>query len=452
MRYLSQIFQPVITIPRDAVIKNTEITCKSQKLLLECGLVRPTSAGFFTILPLARRVLNKLESLVHHCMEEIGAQRMSLPSLTAAKLWERTGRLQDIGVELLKVEDRHGKKYVLSPTHEEAMADLLADIGPLSYKQLPLLLYQISNKFRDEPRPKHGLLRSREFSMLDAYGAHTTPACASETYDRVNNAYTKLFDTLKLPIHRVAAPSGAMGGTLSHEWQLVADAGEDILEVCLKCDNVVRADTASGVCDKCGSETKRVNSIEVGHTFVLGERYSAALGAHYTAPDATSTPIYMSCYGIGITRLLAASVEALGNDKALRWPDAIAPYRLLIIGPKEGSKEWLVGGWEEVQRLGQELEQVGLEGDVVLDDKHTHTIGRRMKAADRMGYPIIVVCGRSATENPPKYELYTSRAVGYTAPVLLTRSELITEVVRIVRNGNIEIQLKDIDVKQVVGN
>ncbi|XP_013143882.1 PREDICTED: probable proline--tRNA ligase, mitochondrial [Papilio polytes] len=452
MRYLSQIFQPVITIPRDAVIKNTEITCKSQKLLLECGLVRPTSAGFFTLLPLARRVVNKLENLVNQCMEEIGAQRMSLPSLTASKLWEKTGRLQDVGVELLKVEDRHGKKYLLSPTHEEAMADLLADIGPLSYKQLPLLLYQISNKFRDEPRPKHGLLRSREFSMLDAYGAHTTPACASETYDRVTSAYRKLFDILQLPIHRVSAPSGAMGGTLSHEWQLPADAGEDILAVCHKCDSIARAHNESKVCDKCASETQYVNSIEVGHTFVLGARYSAALGAHYTARDSTPTPIFMSCYGIGITRLLAASVEVLANDKALRWPDAIAPYKLLIIGPKEGSKEWSMHGWEEVQTLGQELEAAGLAGEVLLDDKHSHTIGRRMKAADRMGYPMIVVCGRSTTENPPKYELYVSKGVGYTKPVLLARTELITEVARIAGNGNIDVTVKDSKEKHVVEN
>ncbi|CAK1587406.1 unnamed protein product [Parnassius mnemosyne] len=446
MRYLSQIFQPVLTIPKDAIIKNTEITCKSQKLLLECGLVRPTGSGLFTILPLARRVLNKLEALVIRCIEEAGAQRMSLPSLTAARLWEKTGRLQDVGAELMKVEDRHGKKYILSPTHEEAVADLLADVGPLSYKQLPLLLYQISNKYRDEPRPKHGLLRSREFSMLDAYGAHASPECAKETYERVTNAYRKLFQTLELPIYRVAAPSGAMGGSLSHEWQLLADAGEDTLQLCPECKSAMRSEQdSSRQCVRCASEMQLVNSIEVGHTFVLGARYSEPLRAHYAAVDAASTPLHMSCYGIGITRLLAASVEALANDKALRWPEAIAPYRVLIIGPKEGSKEWAVHGWEEVQGLGEELEnEAGLYSDVVLDDRHTHTIGRRMKAADRMGYPIIVVCGRSTTEQPPRYELYRSKRVGYSAPVLLTRAELLATLATEANVTKVEVNPKEI--------
>ncbi|XP_068625982.1 probable proline--tRNA ligase, mitochondrial [Battus philenor] len=427
MKYLSQIFQPLITIPRDAVIKNTEITCKSQKLLLECGLVRPTSSGFFALLPLAQRVMDKLETLVQRCMEEAGAQRMTLPSLTTSKLWERTGRLEDVGAELLNVEDRHRRKYILSPTHEEAVADLLADVGPLSYRQLPILLYQIGSKFRDEPRPKHGLLRSREFQMMDAYGAHASPECARDTYERVTGAYTKLFQTLQLPVHRVAAPSGSMGGSLSHEWQLLADAGEDLVEVCPDCNTAVRADhTSSGRCNTCKTETRRTNSIEVGHTFVLGDKYSSALGAHYTSQDATPTPIYMSCFGIGITRLLAASVEALGNERALRWPEPIAPYRLLIIGPKEGSKEWNSFGWERVCGLGEELERdAALQADILLDDKHNYTIGKRMKAADRMGYPWVVVCGRSANEQPPRFELYRCKRVGFTAPQILTRSELV---------------------------
>ncbi|CAH2218044.1 jg3136 [Pararge aegeria aegeria] len=206
MRFLSQIFQPVITIPKGAKIKSTEITCKSQKLLMECGLVRPTSSGLFTILPLARRSITKLENIIHHCLEEVGAQRLSLPCLTSAKLWKQSGRIDSVGPELIQVEDRHGKRYLLAPTHEEAIADLVADIGPLSYKQLPFLLYQIGNKYRDEHRPKHGLLRSREFSMLDAYSIHASDACATNTYNVVTDAYKKIFRTLDLPVHRGEFP------------------------------------------------------------------------------------------------------------------------------------------------------------------------------------------------------------------------------------------------------
>ncbi|CAH2062071.1 unnamed protein product, partial [Iphiclides podalirius] len=431
MKYLSQIFHPVLTIPKDAVIKSTEITCKSQKLLLECGLVRPTASGLFTLLPFARKALDRLENLVHRCMEEAGAQRMSLPSLTHSRLWEKTGRMQDMDAELLKVEDRHGKKYVLGPTHEEAISDLLADVGPLSYKQLPLLLYQIGTKYRDERRPKHGLLRSREFSMMDAYGAHASAECAAATYRRVGEAYGTLFRTLGLPVHRVAAPSGAMGGSLSHEWQLPAEVGEDELAVCGGCGAAARADLApEGTCPQCGSGTERVSSVEVGHTFVLGTRYSEPLRANFTAPDASSTPLVMSCYGVGITRLLAASVEALANDKALRWPEAIAPYRVLIIGPKEGSKEWAAHGWDAVVGLGERLSAAVGQDSVLLDDKHAHSIGRRLKAADRLGFPAVVVCGRSACQRPPLYELHRCRRNGFQAARLLTSDQLVAALAR----------------------
>ncbi|XP_048485676.1 probable proline--tRNA ligase, mitochondrial [Plutella xylostella] len=142
MRLLSKVFQPLITIPKNAKIKSTEVTCKSQKLLLECGLIRPTSSGLFAILPLAQRAMDKLERHICKHIEAAGAQRISLSSLTPASLWDKSGRLQEMGPELMKATDRHGKQYVLAPTHEEAITDLLADVGPLSYKQLPLILYQ----------------------------------------------------------------------------------------------------------------------------------------------------------------------------------------------------------------------------------------------------------------------------------------------------------------------
>lgn len=420
MRYLSKLFQPVITIPKNAKIKNTEITCKSQKLLLECGLIRPTGPGLFTILPLARRSLDKLENLIRSCIEAAGGQRMAVPSLTSATLWDKTGRLQEIGPELIKMEDRHGKKYLLAPTHEEAIADLLADVGPLSYKQLPLLLYQIGNKYRDEARPKHGLLRAREFSMLDAYGVHEHEQCAREVYSAVTDAYYRLFQTLDLPVHRVEAPSGDMGGPLSHEWQLPAPAGEDTVYVCNTC---ARAALQEGPCHKCGGETKEVQSIEVGHTFLLGSKYSAALSALCTPSSGPPAPLYMSCYGIGITRLLSASIEALSSDKCLRWPDPIAPYSVCIIGPKEGSREWQTHGIGAISQLYQTLESVR-PGDVIVDDRHQLTIGKRLMMADRMGYPYIVVIGKAALSDPARYEVY--RSCDATASVqLLTATELL---------------------------
>ncbi|XP_063899020.1 probable proline--tRNA ligase, mitochondrial [Helicoverpa armigera] len=415
MRYLSKVFQPVITIPKNAKIKNTEITCKSQKLLLECGLIRPSGPGMFTILPLARRALDKLEALIISSIETAGAQRMSVPSLTAASLWEKTGRLQEVGPELMRMEDRHGKKYLLAPTHEETIADLLSDVGPLSYKQLPLLLYQISNKYRDEHRPKHGLLRAREFSMLDAYGIHASEECARSCYGTVCEAYSELFRRLDLPVHKVSANPGEMGGSLSHEWQLPAAAGEDQLALCRQCERAPLSDT----CDTCGGDVLTVSSVEVGHTFILGTKYSSPLAAHYTPASGAPQPLIMSCYGIGITRLLAASIEALSSETQLRWPAPIAPYSVIIIGPKEGSREWQSHGLESINRL---CDRVSVTHDALIDDRHQLTIGKRLMMADRMGYPNIIVMGKASLENPPRYEVYSRNA---TAPRLLTDAELL---------------------------
>ncbi|OWR41350.1 putative prolyl-tRNA synthetase [Danaus plexippus plexippus] len=420
MKLLSKIFQPVITIPKGAKIKNTEITCKSQKLLLECGLVRPTSTGFFTLLPLARRALTKLENIVHRCLEDVGAQQISLPCLTSSRLWEASGRLDRVGSELLKVEDRHNKKYILSPTHEEAIADLLSDVAPLSHKQLPFILYQIGNKYRDELRPKHGLLRSREFLMMDAYSVHTDTDSALCTYDTLTHAYRNVFRELRLPVRRVEAPSGDMGGTLSHEWQLPAPSGEDCLSVCPSCSHTTLLEEGKEgrKCVACGRETEICSSIEVGHTFVLGDRYSA--------------PIVMACYGIGLTRLLAASVELLSSERSLRWPHALAPYKAIVIGPKEGSKEWVHHDSPRLEQLGAQVEAVA--GDVVLDDRHHLTIGKRLLQADKTGYPYIIVCGRSALESPPRYELHRDQGEVLTLP--------LNELLAFIKDDNKERDLK----------
>ncbi|KAI5632797.1 tRNA synthetase class II core domain (G, h, p, S and t) domain-containing protein [Phthorimaea operculella] len=392
MRYVSQLFQPLITVPKNAKIKNTEITCKSQKLLLECGLVRPTSSGLFSLLPLAQRALDKLENLVRSHLDAIGGQRITLPCLAAESLWERSGRLQEVGPELMTMTDRHQKRYLLAPTHEEGIADLLADVAPISYKQLPLLLYQIGPKYRDEHRPKHGLLRAREFRMLDAYGAHATRESAEEMYQKVTNAYRRLFETLHLPVYRVEAPTGEMGGSLSHEWQLRAPAGED--------------------------------AIDIWHTFILGTKYSEALQAHFTPPGGQTDPLIMSCYGIGLTRLLAASVEALSSEVSLRWARAIAPFSAIVIGPKAGSKEWQPTGWESLVRLAERLE-LALGDEVLMDDRHALTIGKRLLFADKMGYPHIVVCGRHALDTPPRYELRGGGGGGVT---LHTPDELVDAI------------------------
>ncbi|XP_048485677.1 probable proline--tRNA ligase, mitochondrial [Plutella xylostella] len=415
MRLLSKVFQPLITIPKNAKIKSTEVTCKSQKLLLECGLIRPTSSGLFAILPLAQRAMDKLERHICKHIEAAGAQRISLSSLTPASLWDKSGRLQEMGPELMKATDRHGKQYVLAPTHEEAITDLLADVGPLSYKQLPLILYQISSKFRDEHRPKHGLLRARHFTMMDAYSHHASEDCVLNTYERISRAYRDIFEGLGLKVYRVEAPSGAMGGSLSHEWQAVAEAGEDSLTICQRCQHA----GLEAKCPRCGGEGEVVSSIEVGHTFVLNTRYSSPLGACYTDAQGARPPLRAACYGVGGSRLLAACVEAGG-----RWPRGVAPYSALLVPPKEGSKEWQQLGWSAVEQVYSQLSVLPtLRDDVIVDDRCDMTIGKRLMQANRMGYPYVVVMGKAALESPPRYEL-----VCESSTQLLTMPELLKTI------------------------
>ncbi|RVE43088.1 hypothetical protein evm_012262 [Chilo suppressalis] len=185
-----------------------------------------------------------------------------------------------------------------------------------------------------------------------------------------------------------------MGGSLSHEWQVCARAGEDLIEICPSCSHAA-IPSQGKQCSRCGSETDTHSCIEVGHTFILGTKYSEPLKAQFTSSSGVSEPLIMSCYGIGITRLLAASLEALSTDTCLRWPRPIAPYSAIIVGPKEGSKEWLSHA-DSIEQVYHQLDSIpSLRGDVIIDDRHNMTIGKRLMMADRLGFPLAVVLGKS---------------------------------------------------------
>lgn len=405
---LSRLFQPLNVKPKDAPDRKDSAVSVSQKLLMDTGIISLRSHGMFGLLPLGQRVMMKLTKLIDQEMNRVGAQRLSLPLLTNGDLWKKTGRWETTGQELMKLEDRHGKEYVLSPTHEEAVTHLMSEIYPFSFRQLPLRMYQINSKFRDEMKPRSGLLRSREFVMKDLYTFDKSVEAAGLTYEEVCGAYDRIFKRLGIPFLKVAGDCGNIGGIYSHEYHYISANGEDTLHVCESCSSSKNAELMlpeeDDCCDKCGSLVKRVTGIEVGHTFFLGTKYSEVLGACYQNELGKPQLLQMGCFGIGVSRLLAATVEVLAQEGNIRWPWEIVPYKICLIGPKKGSKEAGAASW--VDHLAEAMNSMpALKDDVVVDDRDRLTIGKRVMEAKKSGYPFIIVVGKRACEMMPMFEL-----------------------------------------------
>ena len=280
-------------------------------------------------------------------------------------------------------------------------------MSPISHKQLPLKLYQIATKFRDEMKPRFGLMRAKEFMMKDLYTFDVCLKTAHQTYEEVNEAYRKIFDHIGVPYVKVDADTGVMGGTTSHEYHYPCEVGEDRLAYCKQCNMAINQEKLNErFCQKC--ENKNIvfqQGIEVAHTFVLEDKYSKVLGAKYLNSKGKPVNCQMGCYGIGVTRLIAASLEVLSSEKELRWPMALAPFKICILPPKKGSKEETQAGhWAE--KIYQEI---NYDDDVILDDRNL-TIGRRIFEAKKMGYPMIVVIGQMAIKDDPHFELHLTNS------------------------------------------
>lgn len=414
---LSQLFQP-LALPMDGQAGSEgrpgEPTCRSQRLMLQAGLIHPTSPGCYCYLPPTVRAMEKLVKLMDEEMQAVGGQKLNMPSLCSAELWRASGRWDQMGPELFRLVDRHNHSYCLGPTHEEVVTALVASQTGLSHRQLPLRLYQVTRKFRDEPKPRFGLLRSREFYMKDMYTFDTSEEAARSTYEQVCSAYCSLFTRLGLPFVKVQAATGSIGGTTSHEFQLPADIGEDRLLLCPKGHFAANVETLNGEqtsCPTCGGKLSETKGIEVGHTFYLGTKYSSVANAVFSSAENKPRLAEMGCYGLGVTRILAASIEVLSTEDSIRWPSLIAPYQLCFIPPKRGSREEEEGAvlLEQVyDHLAEALPR--LAGDSVLDDRTQMTIGKRLKDAKRLGYPYVVVAGKRVCEDPPVFEVWNQNA------------------------------------------
>ncbi|MCJ1444683.1 MAG: hypothetical protein MMC23_005185 [Stictis urceolatum] len=384
-------------------------------LLERAGFLRQSHAGLYHLLPLGLRVQSKISHLLETHMHTLSASRVSLSTLSSPTLWHQSGRFPSVRSELFQLTDRKGTPYLLSPTHEEEITSLVAQTIH-SPRSLPLRLYQITRKYRDEKRPRGGLLRAREFLMKDLYTFDASRAEALRTYEAVRGAYGAFFRGLGLPVLVARAESGSIGGELSHEFLLTSELGEDTVLECgggkegggcgwvgneevltAGSESEAEADSAPGklesesgrekrACPECGGPLGSRRAIELGHTFHLGTKYSAPLGA-----SVGGTPLQMGCHGIGISRLLAASAAHCSTSVGLGWPRAIAPFEAVVIPGRNEDVEAAEG---VADRLRAGVGEKGSLMDVVVDDRADKELGWKMKDADLVGYPVMLVLGR----------------------------------------------------------
>eukprot|EP00048_Salpingoeca_helianthica_P007345 m.109314 g.109314 ORF g.109314 m.109314 type:complete len:552 (-) comp14304_c0_seq2:775-2430(-) len=527
---VSALFAPTLReAPKDAILP-------SHRLLLRAGYMRQCAAGIYSLLPLAVRSLDKITAIINEEMGAIGAQRLAMPCLTPAALWKKSGRLDGAGEELIQLKDRKKADFVLGPTHEEVITDLVANMLT-SHRQLPLLLYQLDRKFRDEARPRSGLLRCREFWMKDLYTFDASVEGARQTYAAVCGAYSRIFARMGLPVVRAEADTGNIGGEMSHEYHLATAAGDDHVAVCSKCSyaanleiarsrvtapptsaplehsdaaiagllrdvglgemskcilhatlveastptstptlfvwpasrtfsplkakcatlsNTPQEDAASrakallasgaplsivldqslgevprGVrtvtvttsdvteiiegdgcpCPGCQGTLTLKRGLELGHAFLLRQRYSVPMGAMF-AGDNGLQPAEMGCYGIGVSRLLAAAAEAFHDDRGLALPLPISPVRVSIV-----AQTAVTGLAEETYDRLNALPS--LRGEVLLDTSE-RSLGEKMKMSELLGVPYMIVLGSRAV-GASDLEVHV-RATG--AKVRLTHTQL----------------------------
>ena len=369
----------------------------SHKLMLKAGLIRQQSSGQYSFLPIGYRVLKKIENIIREEMNTIGSAEILMPSVQPSELWEESGRWETYGLELLRLKDRHQRDYCLGPTFEEVITDLVRkDLN--SYKQLPINMYQISSKFRDEIRPRFGIMRAREFIMKDAYSFHLNQECLDEWYENYKKAYNKIFTRLQLEYTMVDADSGNIGGSKSNEFHVIADTGED--DLLIDQDGIgvnyeiAKTKYNSDDIKKIIRENNLVHKkgIEVGHIFKLGDKYSKSMNLSIANAESKICNIEMGCYGIGVSRIIAAAIEQNHDDKGIVWPATIAPFKIVII-EIDGHKN------ESVRLYTSELyDGLSAKGvEVILDDRNSK-LGNKLNDWELIGVPNIVIVGKSEAE------------------------------------------------------
>jgi len=405
---LSRYFLPILReTPKEAEIV-------SHRLMLRAGMIRQEAAGIYAFLPLGLRVLNKVCRIVREEQDRSGAIELLMPTIQSAELWRESGRYEAYGKEMLRIKDRHEREMLYGPTNEEMITEIFRAFVR-SYKDMPLNLYHLQWKFRDEVRPRFGLMRGREFLMKDAYSFDADFAGAKHAYNRMFVAYLRTFARMGLQSIPMVAESGPIGGNLSHEFIVLADTGEsevfchrDYLDFTVPGADVNFGDVAGlqAMVDKwtalyaATSEKhdaavfaqlppdKRISArgIEVGQVFYFGTKYSEPMKAVVAGPDGIERPVHMGSYGIGPTRLVAALIEVFHDEMGIKWPQAVAPFTVAILNLKQGASETD----QACERLYAALAAKGV--DVLYHDLDERP-GSKFAAADLIGIPWQILVG-----------------------------------------------------------
>ncbi len=408
---LSEFFLPTLKeVPSDAQII-------SHRLMLRAGMIRQSSAGIYSWLPLGLRVLRKVEKIVREEQDAVGAQEVLMPTIQPADLWKESGRYDDYGAEMLRIKDRHERELLYGPTNEEQITEIVR-AHVRSYKDLPKLLYHIQWKFRDEVRPRFGVMRGREFLMKDTYSFDNSYEDARISYNKMFVAYLRTFARLGLKAIPMVADTGPIGGDLSHEFIILADTGEsevyyhkDLLGFDVMSEEVTDEQSLQRIVDrwtslyaatdekhdisegeKLGKSLLNARGIEVGHIFYFGNKYSKAMKTTVTGPQGETIYPEMGSYGIGVSRLVGGLIEAFHDDDGIVWPEAVAPFHVGILNLKSGD----TACDHACTSLYDSLRETGIE---VLYDDRAERVGAKFANMDLVGVPWQVIVGPRSLKN-----------------------------------------------------
>ena len=407
---LSQYFLPLLKeTPKEAQIA-------SHRLMLRAGMIQQSSAGIYSWLPVGKKVLDKIAQLVREEQNRAGAIEIMMPTIQPAELWQESGRYDDYGAEMLRIKDRHERDMLYGPTNEEQVTDIFRS-HVRSYKALPLNLYHIQWKFRDEVRPRFGIMRGREFLMKDAYSFDIDADAARQSYNRMFVSYLKTFARMGLTAIPMEADTGPIGGDMSHEFIILAETGESGVyfhKDWLNTDLVTSVDYSEDLqpvvdrftslyaradekhdpanCPVEEDDLMSLRGIEIGHIFYFGEKYSEPMGATVAGPDGSNIPVHMGSYGIGVSRLVGGIIEASHDDKGIIWPRAVAPFDVAVVNLKADDDGCTACAEDLYARLG------ATGGDPLMDDRDERP-GAKLASIDLIGIPWQIVIGPRGMAN-----------------------------------------------------
>ena len=422
--YLSKLFIPITKdLPAEAKIK-------SHQLMLRTGMIKQSSAGIYSWLPLGFKIMKKIEQIVREEQNSIGAQEMLMPTIQSSEIWKESGRYDDYGEEMLRIKDRQGREMLYGPTNEELITDVFRS-SVKSYKSLPQLLYHIQWKFRDEIRPRFGVMRCKEFYMKDAYSFDLTDQEAKISYNKMFFSYLKTFNRLGLKAIPMAADTGPIGGDLSHEFIILADTGESeiyadkkIFEIDLKKYSgddeslkKIRDDFTNiyAVTDEKYDEKEfnmkvkkedqiKTKGIEVGHIFYFSDKYSKPMNCSIDDKSGKKTFVKMGSYGIGVSRIVGAAIEANYVDDVMKWPKSISPFDVVIIPSiSKNNKENL----QKAEKVYKALKKQNI--DVLLDDVDEN-MSNKFKKHDLIGIPYQIIIGSKSEDDKFEFKELNSNS------------------------------------------